>query len=351
MSVSRAAIDLSASQGAAVLGLLERAKVPPLPAFYRLMYDYVAGVHGLIAGRVDAILAESDATGHSVHEQLYAEFVAPYESQGTLERAVASIVGRLQTLDVLIGASMAASRTQSVSLRQASSDLAGARLDAELLRDWVMRLEEATGQMRRAHSALTRELDAAQTELEATRSEIERSRADARLDALTGLVNRGGLDVELSRLIAIHRQSGDLACIALDIDHFKTLNDSYGHQPGDEVLRIVSRVLLVTTREHDIVGRPGGDEFVVVLPATGMETARHVAERIRTGIHDSDLRAVLGPQVLGGISASLGVAQVQPNDSIATLVGRADRCLYAAKNGGRNRVVCEGEPEADAVVA
>jgi diguanylate cyclase len=346
VSASRAAIDLSTSQGAAVLGLLEKAKVPPLPAFYRLMYDYVAGVHGLFAGRVDAILAEGDAAGRSVHEQLYAEFVAPYENQGTLERAVASIVGRLQTLDVLVGASMAASRTQSASLRQASSDLASATLDGELLRDWVMRLEDATNQMHRAHSALTRELDAAQAELDATRAEIDRSKADARLDPLTGLVNRGGLDVELSRLIALHRQTGDLACIALDIDHFKSLNDSYGHQPGDEVLRVVSRVLLVTTREHDIVGRPGGDEFIVVLPATGMETARHVAERIRTGIHDSDLRGVLGPQVLGGVSASLGIAQVRPGDSISTLVGRADACLYAAKNNGRNRVVCEGERDA-----
>jgi diguanylate cyclase len=197
--------------------------------------------------------------------------------------------------------------------------------------------------MHRANAALTGELDAAQAELDATRTEIDRSKADARLDPLTGLVNRGGLDVELGRLIVTHRHTGDLACIALDIDHFKTLNDSYGHQPGDEVLRVVSRVLLAATREHDIVGRPGGDEFIVILPATAMETARHVAERIRTGILESDLRAVLGPRVLGGVSASLGVAQVKLDDSIATLVGRADRCLYQAKDAGRNRVICDGE--------
>ncbi len=109
MVVSRPAIDLSASQRAAVLGLLERAAVPPLPVFYRLLYDYVAGVNGLLSSRVGDILATGPGT---VRERLYAEFVEPYENREPFERAVAQIVARLTTLDQLIGESASATRAR-----------------------------------------------------------------------------------------------------------------------------------------------------------------------------------------------------------------------------------------------
>ena len=338
-----ATIDLGASQGLAVLELLERAQVPPLPAFYKLLYDYVAGVQGLFASRVGDILAEGERGGGAVRAQLYAEFVEPYENTEALDHAIERITERLRTLDLLIGESTRASQAQSASLKHASAQFADKHVDEKLLRDWVGRLQATNQGMRRANAALAMELDAAKVELETTHIEIQQSKASMARDPLTGLANRAGLDAALSRILDEHAQDGNLACAVVDIDHFKSLNDRYGHQVGDEVLRVVSRALLISVRQADLVGRPGGDEFLVIFPDTDLPTAQVVADRIRTAIVESDLRAVLGSGVLGGISASIGVASFQPGDTITRLVERADRCLYAAKRSGRNRVAAETE--------
>lgn len=334
------AIDLHASQGDAVLHLLERAEVPPLPSFYRLFYDYVADVDGLLADRMRAVVGAEPGA----QQRLYAEFIAPYDNSESIHRAIGLTVARLRTLEVLIDESVRASRTQSASLRAATVGLAGAHLDARLLREWVARLKVANDCARDANSKLSFELDQAQEELATTRAEIERSRAGTRVDPLTGLTNRAGLDLELSRLMAQQRVSGgELAFAIVDIDHFKSLNDTYGHQPGDEVLRIVSRALIAAVRPNDIVGRTGGDEFLVILPATSSKAALELADRIRKAVVESDLRPVLGPRVLGGATVSVGLAQWRPSDSIVTIMERADAALYEAKGRGRNRVISESE--------
>lgn len=324
------------------MGLLERAKVPPQPAFYKLLYDYVSGVQGLFSSRVRDILAEGDRGSSAVGERLYAEFVEPYESREAIERAVGRITARLETLDVLLIESVRASAAQSASLAQANSQFEGPELNRVLLRDWVVRLETTNHDMRTANTALSSELKAAQRELDETRVEIESSRESVLQDSLTGLANRGGLDRSLTAAIRNQREAGTpLACAVIDIDHFKSLNDRYGHPVGDEVLRIVSRALMVSARQGDVIGRPGGDEFLTVLPSTDMATAQFVADRMRKAIAEADLSAVLGAGTLGGITVSVGVALFRANDTISTFVERADRSLYEAKRQGRNRVVLD----------
>lgn len=341
MSGSSTAFDLGASQGAAVLGLLERANVPPVPALYRLIYDYVAGVRGLLASRVDDILGE----GGDVAGRLYTEFVAPYETNETLERAAQRITERLRTLDILIRESLSASEQQSAALRGAGADLGGDRLNTALLKEWVQRLETTNRGMRTSTMALERELVEATTELQSMQDEIRLVRENMTRDPLTGLANRSGLDAALRRAMLARGDAGwDMSCAVIDIDHFKSLNDRYGHQVGDEVLRIVARAILVSVRGGDVVGRPGGDEFLAIFPDAGLEDARGLSERIRISVSESDLRAVMGEAVLGGITASIGVASLREDDTITSLVERADRCLYAAKGSGRNRVICEDEP-------
>ncbi len=347
MAASLTAIDLSASQGAAVIGLLERARVPPQPAFYKLLYDYVSGVQGLFSERVRDILAEGDRGSSAVRERLYAEFVEPYETHETIELALVRITERLATLDVLLTQSARASAVQSASLAQASAHFGAPKLDAALVRDWVDRLQVTHRAMRQANSALASELKAAQAELDETKAQIEKSRESVKLDSLTGLANRGGLDEALSAAIHQHHASGTpLACALIDIDHFKSLNDRYGHPVGDEVLRIVSRALLASARAGDVVGRPGGDEFLVVLPATDLPTANLIADRMRSAIADADLRGVLGSGTLGGITVSVGLAPFRPGDSLRRLLDCADRSLYEAKRRGRNRVVVDLEQAA-----
>jgi diguanylate cyclase len=103
-------------------------------------------------------------------------------------------------------------------------------------------------------------------------------------------------------------------------------------------LRIVARALLASTRATDFVGRSGGDEFMVLLPGAELEAAHKVGDQLRTAIAQADLAGALGPGVLGGITASVGVTDFRSDDSVSSFIERADRCLYRAKQSGRNRV-------------
>lgn len=176
-------------------------------------------------------------------------------------------------------------------------------------------------------------------ENERLRSEVERLRAEALTDPLTGLANRRNLDerlaAELSRAV---RYGQPLAVICVDVDDFKRVNDTWGHAKGDEVLVWVGRFLRSQIRAHDIAGRIGGDEFVVVLPATDHHGAEAVAERLRRAL--ADLTA--GARAAGqshAVALSIGVAALVPGDAGMTgdqLLRAADEAMYRHK-GQRKR--------------
>jgi diguanylate cyclase len=328
-----ATINLGLSQGTAVLGLMERAQIPPLPPFYKLLYDYVAAAPGLFTSRVRDILDEPQLAG----DRLYAEFVAPYETDEVAERAVDRMVSRIKTLEALVIESSDAAREQSRALGAAAENFASDAIEVALIGDFVARLQRTNLNLLRANAKLNSEIAAAQADLTTTHDEMARHREGAKRDPLTGLANRGGLDFAFSRLLDA-RGGGTLSCAVIDIDHFKALNDGYGHQVGDEVLRTAARALLASACSNDIVGRSGGDEFVVVIPDAALSAAHNVADGLRLAIAKADLTAVFGPGVLGGITVSIGVAEFREGESLSTFIERADECLYRAKQAGRNRV-------------
>lgn len=342
MRAPLSALDLQISQGQAVLGLLERSEVPPLPAFYRLFYDYVAGVKGLFSVRLHSILTHTPPE-RSTHETVYEEFIRPYQTDESFARALARTMERLRVLDALMGRSLAETAKHSESLAAACIELETGELDKVLLADLVARVETATTVLRDVNLTLSDQLTAAQFELEETREELRKSSESARRDSLTGLMNPAGIDLTLSQLIEDAATEGrSFALAVVDIDHFKPLNDNYGHQIGDEILRTLGRILLTSARTGDVVGRVGGDEFVAIMPDTNEEMAEEVATRICAAAREHDLQHVLGNDVLGGMTVSIGLAGHRPGDSISSLFERADKALYAAKSAGRNRVALAG---------
>ncbi len=155
-------------------------------------------------------------------------------------------------------------------------------------------------------------------------------RHEAESDALTGLPNRRVLQAALDELMQGQR---DFAVLALDIDHFKRVNDTYGHDAGDEVLQHLAELLRQRSRQQDLPCRVGGEEFTMLLPDTRLEDARRIAERIRAAVEEADT-----PHV-GRLTLSIGVACRQPDTEQAdTLLKQADEQLYKAKQSGRNRV-------------
>jgi diguanylate cyclase (GGDEF)-like protein len=159
----------------------------------------------------------------------------------------------------------------------------------------------------------------------------------ATTDQLTGLSNRAHfMDIAEAELRRADRFNRDLAVLMLDIDFFKRINDRHGHAAGDEALRLFSRVLTKETREVDLLGRIGGEEFAIVLPETDFEAALLMAERVRAAVEQASF--VFHHSAPISVTVSIGVSLLQAGDSLDSLLVRADNALYQAKHAGRNRV-------------
>lgn len=199
-----------------------------------------------------------------------------------------------------------------------------------------MRRDE-TGQLLRALAVMQDSLVEQRRQLEAKKVELEVANAEldklASTDKLTGLFNRRKLE-EFAKLqlATINRYGGRLSAILLDVDHFKKINDTFGHQKGDEVLMHMAAILRKSIRETDFVARWGGEEFVILLPNTPLEGAVTIAEKCRETIASH-----IFPDV-GHKTSSFGVCQLGDKEAFQSMMERADRALYAAKNAGRNTV-------------
>jgi len=164
----------------------------------------------------------------------------------------------------------------------------------------------------------------------------QRLEAMAVTDALTGLLNRALLDPTLEQAASRHQRTAERATLlAIDIDHFKNINDTFGHMVGDDVLVQVAALLKSRLRGSDVVFRTGGEEFAILLADTAGEPAHHVAQLLRS--------AVAGENLIDGhpVTMSVGVAELLKDDTPESWFARADRCLYEAKRTGRNRVVTD----------
>jgi len=176
------------------------------------------------------------------------------------------------------------------------------------------------------------------------RSNYEQSLSLALTDSLTGLFNRRYLMVHLEKLLTKNKESNkSLCCLMMDIDHFKKINDTYGHQVGDDVLKIFAERVSQRLRSFDLVARLGGEEFVVVLPDISQDMAFQVAERLRKGICNNKFE-VSGPHGQIDVSVSIGAAMIAGAQDLKVedVLKFADDELYRAKEGGRNRVYFMG---------
>lgn len=156
-------------------------------------------------------------------------------------------------------------------------------------------------------------------------------------DGLTGAYRRGHIEGELRRLVkGMQRKPAEFSVLLMDIDLFKRVNDLHGHAVGDEVLRRLSALMQKTLRGSDLFGRWGGEEFVVLMPESGIAEAVEAADRVRAAVHSMEFE---GDGSRFRVTVSIGVAQLEPAETAETLIQRVDKALYAAKHAGRDRVL------------
>ena len=162
----------------------------------------------------------------------------------------------------------------------------------------------------------------------------------ATTDPLTGLFNRRHMTYLVEKELARYQRSGHpVAFLVFDIDHFKAINDQHGHEAGDRVLEKVASIIKAQLRTQDLIARWGGEEFLAVLPDTGLSSAQASAERVREALLAHDWLAKTGERI--DITLSAGVSEFRRDDDLNSAINRADRALYRSKEGGRNRVELE----------
>jgi diguanylate cyclase len=223
------------------------------------------------------------------------------------------------------------------------------------MRAIVEKVIRATTEMEARNNSLEAQLKESRVQITDLQESLEAIRYESLTDQLTGLANRKHFDQSLERAIDIAIRRGEPVSLAMcDIDHFKKFNDTYDHQTGDQVLRLVGAAIKSAIKGRDIAARYGGEEFAVILPNTPLRAAVTVGNQIRAAVMAKELIKRSAGESLGRITMSVGIASLHGNDTRDSLIQRADMALYAPKRGGRNRVTSESElqdPNRESAVA
>jgi len=336
-------VEKAAEFAESALKLMATQGVPATPENFTVWYAYYAGQSEELTRALDVLLSNkmefTPERNHEIHDKYFG-----FEGEG---REIRETTSRLQTAvsDVLeyLGD---AGRDQSAygeKLAGFSGDLAkGAESGpvAELVREIL----SETQQIVKKSEALESRLGQSSQQIDELRQHLEEVQREAMTDALTGIANRKYFDSTLRAAASSTMETGeDLCLLLIDIDHFKKFNDTYGHLIGDEVLRVVGRLLTENVKGRDTPARFGGEEFAVILPQTSLRNAAGLAEQIRNTLASRKLHDKRKDADYGTLTVSIGTAKYQPGEPLDGLIQRADQALYRAKNKGRNRVVTEEE--------
>ncbi|HRO50345.1 MAG TPA: diguanylate cyclase [Hyphomicrobium sp.] len=261
----------------------------------------------------------------------------------TVARAGQRIERELSKVLELIRGHISSNDSYAKSLANAQSRLSQLS-EGEQVRVIVSLLVAENERMRRDSSELKVKLEESRRQIDTLRSNLIQAEEVVLRDPLTGVGNRRCFDLTMEKAITDSRENGTpLSLVMCDIDYFKRVNDAFGHQVGDEIIKMFSRVIETSVREGDTVIRYGGEEFAVILPRAGQDAAKSIAERIRRQFESKKLTIRETNQKIGQMTASFGVAEYRAGEDTELLVQRADAKLYDAKSGGRNQVSAYGE--------
>lgn len=315
--------------------------VPVTPENYHVWFDYFTGANEELATHIDALIESGEPFERAMNEHLYAKYVAKEKDKALIQEIHTQTQRIIKGIFEEILKSNEFTSGYRKKLEDYSLELDTAE-ELPLIQNVIKNLVKDTHQMAESSNRLQERLEEAKTHTESLREKLEQTEREAMKDALTGLNNRKAFDRKIKDLHDIFAQGGEtFSAIMLDVDFFKSFNDKWGHKIGDEVLRKVGDTLHDGLKGGDFPARYGGEEFVVLLPRTTLHNARIVAEQIRRRISEKKLKRVSTGESLGTITVSLGVSQMREGDTVDSMVDRADKALYLAKQSGRNNVKSE----------
>jgi len=328
------------------VGQMKALRQPAYPRNYEVWYAYATGYNPSLNQSINEMLGRNGGTlNASDIDQIYETYLSPTRLSDQLENVGSKFVEEIGQVLAMIDAAAGSTAQYSEDLAHATQGL-GNTHDGEGLRRIVEGLVRATRDMANHNSRLETSLKASKQEIHQLHANLEAARNESLTDPLTALANRKYFDHALEKCIAHGAATNEpLALLLADIDHFKAFNDTYGHLTGDQVLRLVAMALKQNVKGQDIAARYGGEEFAIILPNTTLRSALTVADHVRRAVMTKELMKRSTGEHLGRITVSVGVATLHKDETGPSLIERADNALYAAKRYGRNRVMCETDPE------
>ena len=320
---------------------IEALALPADPPNFELWYNYATGLYQPLNAEINKLLAAKGTLTETDLEGLLERHLLSRRSATQLSATARQLSDEIDDVAEMIAQVATSSTAYDKQLVAAAERLEQSSRQNDV-KSIVQELRLATREMEIRNRALEEQLEKSRIRAAELQHDVESVRLENATDALTKIANRRYFDEVLGKLVAEARhQKRPLTLLMIDIDHFKRVNDTYGHPMGDQVLRIVAASIMASIRDGDVPARYGGDEFGVLLPNTDLAAGRLIAERVGQAIAGRELIKRSTGENLGRVTVSIGVAQLRDDEPLEQFAEHADKCLYAAKRAGRDRVVCE----------
>ncbi|WP_293678910.1 GGDEF domain-containing protein [uncultured Phenylobacterium sp.] len=316
---------------------METHKVWPTALNFELWLHYVAAKDSEVAAEIDTVLSSGEHFTDQMSEEIAAQHLPAAKLNGEILNAGKTLSKELDSVSRAVRTARETSNLYGQQLASASESFQGQ--DNDSVRAMVENLSSATRKVHEENQVLESQLADTTDELGRLRAHLEQVRRDAMTDALTMLANRKAFDETMERACADADDTDEILTLAVvDIDHFKTFNDTWGHQTGDQVLRYVASVIgRIGGEGARFAARYGGEEFAVIFPGERSDVALAAMEQARKEISSRTLKRRSTNEDLGAITISTGIAEHRRGDQPAATIEAADGALYASKRSGRNR--------------
>jgi diguanylate cyclase len=305
------------------------------PVNYTVCYEYLLGTHPALRKEIDQTIQEKTELSDTVMEHWFKAYLSDYDLV-SLQQSKSELVEIMSALTESTQLAEANVQQFGQTLEHSEKELENPDIPLEAI---VTHLLASTKSIQASMNVMRQQIEESQNEIKSLHERLEKTHEESLTDTLTGLANRKGLDAAIeTSLLASDELKSHPSLLMVDIDHFKNINDTYGHLLGDKVIKVVADALKNQTKGKDTAARYGGEEFCVLLPETELPGAIKLAENIRKDIERTRIKRAKAQDDIASISVSIGVARYRSKESVTNFIGRADKALYRSKQDGRNRV-------------
>jgi len=323
-----------------ILPLMSKNKIATDPLNFAIFYEYITGRNVVLNNELDELLGKQNVFTSELSTSLFKKYICD-SSHDSLEKINRILLQLINKTGEALDTTGEKASTATINFQNQNKRLENNPSFPEI-KTVLNELITGTKSLAETSMALQAQLDESNKEMQLLREELAHARKTAKTDALTGLLNRRAFDQKLNEYIENYEQSNAGLCLLiLDIDHFKQVNDTFGHQMGDNVLRYTANLMKHHITEHHCAARYGGEEMAIIMPNTTLDKAVEIAEKIRISLAQHPLKLKGSKKSIGKITISIGVSSFKINDSLESLVERADQAMYRAKDYGRNQVMAE----------